>query len=136
MSLLVFNRVYKLEIQSVMLVFSTPLVNQRGWGEGIRPQTDKHLPPSTFTGKFFRKADIRVWCLYRQFFHGGVEQKQPQCYMTVWKLDFRSAVCIGGSIHLTPEKPRNLCNTILQLEKETMGFQRFSSLPSEALFKQ
>ncbi len=26
-SLLVFNRVYKLEIQSVMLVFSTPLVN-------------------------------------------------------------------------------------------------------------
>ena len=26
-SLLVFNRVYRLEIQSVMLVFSTPLVN-------------------------------------------------------------------------------------------------------------
>ncbi len=26
-SLLVFNRVYKLEIQSVMLVFSTPLMN-------------------------------------------------------------------------------------------------------------
>ncbi len=25
--------------------------------EGRRPQTDKHLP-STFTGKFFRKADI------------------------------------------------------------------------------
>jgi hypothetical protein len=22
------------------------------------PQTDKHLPPSTFTGKFFRKADM------------------------------------------------------------------------------
>ncbi len=28
-SLLVFNRVYRLEIQSVMLVFSTPLVNKR-----------------------------------------------------------------------------------------------------------
>ncbi len=28
-SLLVFNRVYRLEIQSVMLVFSTPLFNQR-----------------------------------------------------------------------------------------------------------
>jgi hypothetical protein len=26
-SLLVFNRVYRLEIQSIMLVFSTPLVN-------------------------------------------------------------------------------------------------------------
>ncbi len=26
-SLLVFNRVYRLELQSVMLVFSTPLVN-------------------------------------------------------------------------------------------------------------
>jgi hypothetical protein len=24
------------------------------WG----PQTDKHLPPSTFAGKFLRKADI------------------------------------------------------------------------------
>ncbi len=28
-SLLLFNRVYRLEIQSVMLVFSTPFVNQR-----------------------------------------------------------------------------------------------------------
>jgi hypothetical protein len=28
-SLLVFNRVYRLELQSVMLVISTPLVNQR-----------------------------------------------------------------------------------------------------------
>jgi hypothetical protein len=27
-SLLVFNRVFKLEIQSVILVFSTPLVNE------------------------------------------------------------------------------------------------------------
>jgi hypothetical protein len=23
------------------------------------PQTDKHLPPSTFTGQFLRKADIQ-----------------------------------------------------------------------------
>jgi hypothetical protein len=26
--------------------------------EGRGPQTDKHLPPSTFTGQFLRKADI------------------------------------------------------------------------------
>jgi hypothetical protein len=30
-------------------------VKQGGRDRG--PQTDKHLPPSTFTGKFFRKAD-------------------------------------------------------------------------------
>ncbi len=30
-------------------------------GRGDRgPQTDKHLPPSTFTGQFLRKADIWV----------------------------------------------------------------------------
>ncbi len=30
-----------------------------GWGRGSGgPQTDKHLPPSTFTGNFLRKADI------------------------------------------------------------------------------
>ncbi len=28
------------------------------WG-GPGPQTDKHLPPSTFTGKFLRNADIQ-----------------------------------------------------------------------------
>jgi hypothetical protein len=27
-------------------------------GGGGGHQTDKHLPPSTFTGKFLRKADI------------------------------------------------------------------------------
>ena len=27
------------------------------------PQADKHLPPSPFTGKFFRKADIQAWNL-------------------------------------------------------------------------
>jgi hypothetical protein len=26
--------------------------------EGRGPQIDKHLPPSTFTGQFLRKADI------------------------------------------------------------------------------
>ncbi len=85
MSSLLVNRVYRLEIKSVMLVFSTPLVNQRpanlltgsstppspaplpcvnkyrgfmysysvqrGGGDG-GPKTDKHLPPSTFTGHF------------------------------------------------------------------------------------
>ncbi len=64
-SLLVFNRVYRLEIQTAMLVFSTQLCervqnlqncyttpNKNLEGEG--PQTDKHLPQSTFTGQFFR----------------------------------------------------------------------------------
>jgi hypothetical protein len=27
------------------------------------PQTDQHLPPSPFTGKFLRKADIYDWNL-------------------------------------------------------------------------
>jgi hypothetical protein len=94
-SLLVFNRVYRLELQSVVLVFSTPLVNYRsapltfslvhlpphplslcekyrgtciqfircvtaywGWGGGAAGASDKHLPPSTFTGQFLRKAYI------------------------------------------------------------------------------
>jgi hypothetical protein len=125
--LLVFNRVYRLEIQSVMLVFLTPLVkycssnlltsspppssplfpvrlstglcfiqyvtmgggggrvvwraytgvircvfdqipnlqncfttpNKNPGGRG--PQTDKHLPPSPFTGQFLRKADIYAY---------------------------------------------------------------------------
>ena len=67
-----FIRVYRLEIQSVMLVFSTqlfdllpfspslwlnsppsPTVCKGGgvWGSG--PQTDKHLPQSLFTGQYF-----------------------------------------------------------------------------------
>jgi hypothetical protein len=83
-SLLVFNR---LEIKLVMMVFSTPLVYWRPsnlltdsstpppfpvWistgvhvfiqpatgGRDRGPQTDKHLPPSTFTGQFLRKAVI------------------------------------------------------------------------------
>jgi hypothetical protein len=31
--------------------------------EGRGPQTDKHLPPSAFTGQFLRKADIQDWSL-------------------------------------------------------------------------
>ncbi len=77
-SLLVFNRVHRLEIQSVMLVFSTPsapptfslvhlpsppfpvwisigvcihTVCNRGGGGDRGPQTDKHLPPSILTGQ-------------------------------------------------------------------------------------
>ncbi len=74
----VFTRVYRLEIQSVMLVFATQLccpsnllsrstvpplscvkkytriqcVKGRVWGSG--PQKDKHLPQSPFTSHFFR----------------------------------------------------------------------------------
>ncbi len=85
-SLLVFYRVYRLEILSVMLVFSTqlrefgylpalspplPCVNNGsilytiihcsvlgGGGMGSGPQTDKHLPQSPFTGKFL---DNDIW---------------------------------------------------------------------------
>jgi hypothetical protein len=59
-SLLVFNKVYRLEIQSVMLVFSTEFMNVRGGGGngvlgGKRPfRQIKHLPQSLFTGQFFR----------------------------------------------------------------------------------
>jgi hypothetical protein len=75
-SLLVFNRVYKLETPLVILrpsnlltgssTPSLPCVNkysgvhvfiQEGGGDR-GPQTDKHLPPSAFTGQFLRKADI------------------------------------------------------------------------------
>ncbi len=56
----------RLGIQSVMLVFSTPLVNQRpsnllaGWPPplpcvshgGMYFQTEKHLPPNPFSGQF------------------------------------------------------------------------------------
>ncbi len=38
-----------------------------GWGRG--PQTDKHLPPSTFTGQLLRKAEFRVWCHYGYLAH-------------------------------------------------------------------
>ena len=60
--LLVFHRVYRLEIQSVMLVFSTGFVNypiaplifslvsSPPLQTGLRQI--KHLPQSPFTGKF------------------------------------------------------------------------------------
>ncbi len=72
----VFIRVYRLEIQSVMLVFSTQLqlsptlpvkkimlyttVCKGGgvWGSG--PQTDKHLPQSPFTGQLFQ---MTIFCI-------------------------------------------------------------------------
>ncbi len=43
--------------------------NKRGGGMGSGPQTDKHLPPSTFTGQFVRKPTFRVWRLYRYLVH-------------------------------------------------------------------
>ncbi len=94
-SLLVFSRVYSLEIQSIMLIFSTPLLNMRPsnllTGSPTPPppnlpcvnkyrgtcshavcdrgglmQITKHLPPSTFS----EKPAFRVWCLYRYLVHG------------------------------------------------------------------
>ncbi len=42
-----------------------------GSEEGRGPQTDKHLPPITFTGQFFKeKTTFRVWCLYMYLVHG------------------------------------------------------------------
>jgi hypothetical protein len=53
----VFIRVYRLEIHSVMLVFSTPLSgllpNKPRRGGGLR-----HLPQSPFTDQFFLNHDI------------------------------------------------------------------------------
>jgi hypothetical protein len=56
-SLLVFNRVCRLKIQSVMLVFSNQLCelfsdSPPKQKEGRGPHTDKHLPQSLFTGLF------------------------------------------------------------------------------------
>jgi hypothetical protein len=41
------------QIPNLQNCFTTP--NKNLGGEGV---SDKHLPPSTFTGKFLRKADI------------------------------------------------------------------------------
>ncbi len=43
----------------------------RGGGGGNRgAQTDKHLPPNTFTGQFFKKSrHLGFWCLYRYLVH-------------------------------------------------------------------
>jgi hypothetical protein len=63
--LLVFNSVYILEIQSVMLTYPPSLcekaqghVFKQSVTEGRGPQTDKNLPPNPFTGKFLRKGDL------------------------------------------------------------------------------
>jgi hypothetical protein len=68
-SLLVFNRVYGLEIQLVMLVFSTPLVDQ------IPNQTKPRRRGASDTCRqvpllvnFQEKPTFRVWCLYRYLF--------------------------------------------------------------------
>ncbi len=42
------------QIPNLQNCFTTPNKNQ----EGIGPQTKKHMPTSTFTSKFLRKADI------------------------------------------------------------------------------
>jgi hypothetical protein len=45
---------------------------------GRGPQTDKHLPPSIFTGQFLRekKPTFMVWCLYRYLVHDLHTQKR------------------------------------------------------------
>ncbi len=44
----------------------TLCTGNKGGGGGDRgPQTDKHLPPSTFIGKFLEKLTFWVWCLHR-----------------------------------------------------------------------
>ncbi len=62
-SLLVINRVYRLEIHSIMLVFSTP-------------QTDKHLPSSPFTSQFFKKSRHLGLESISYFVHGPVPQRR------------------------------------------------------------
>jgi hypothetical protein len=63
MSFLVFNIVYRMEIQSVMLEFSTPLVNCCP----SRFRTYKvATPPQTKTPV---KTTFRDWCLYSSFVH-------------------------------------------------------------------
>jgi hypothetical protein len=56
-SLLVFNRDYRLEIQSVMLVQGYVFIQCITEG-GMGPQRDKLLPPNPFTGRFLRKDDL------------------------------------------------------------------------------
>jgi hypothetical protein len=44
------------QIPNLQNCFTTP--NKNLGGEG--PQTDTHLPPSPFTGPFFRKSDLEL----------------------------------------------------------------------------
>jgi hypothetical protein len=77
--LLVFNRVYRLEIQLVMLVFSTPVVNNRPSNLLTGSSTPLPFPVwiSTMVHVFIQcikggggeKPTFRVWCLYRYLVH-------------------------------------------------------------------
>ncbi len=57
-------RTYKIALPSL----------KKTW-EGRGPKTDKHMPPSPFTGQFLRKAG--VWCLSSYLVHG-------HCDLLVW----------------------------------------------------
>jgi hypothetical protein len=45
------------------LTFSLVQFNERG-GMEFGPKTDRHLPQSQFTGKFYLDDDIWLWCQY------------------------------------------------------------------------
>jgi hypothetical protein len=65
-------------IRNFKKCFTTP--NKTLGGEG--PQTDKYLPPSTFTGQFLGQTDIKsLWCLYRYLVHGPIYHL---CYDVSW----------------------------------------------------
>ncbi len=129
-SLLVFNRVYRLEVQSVMLVFTTSVVNYS------TPLTFSlvHLPPSSpsllnkyrgtcihtvcYRGRgintcrqvyrywsILKKPQFRVWCLYRYFVHG----LSKQCRKSVRKVPF---IYIIGKQYLKKGKRFNRNATI------------------------
>ncbi len=51
-SLLVFNRVYRLEIQSIMLVFTTPLVNYCRSNLNLTGSPNRPPPPLPFVNKY------------------------------------------------------------------------------------
>jgi hypothetical protein len=72
-SSLVFNRVYRPEMQSVMLVFSTPLVNCCPFPFSLTSPTTPPLSKSTPPpNKRPEKTTFRDWCLYSSFVHGSI----------------------------------------------------------------
>jgi hypothetical protein len=130
---MVFNRVYRLEIQSVMLVFSTPLGNYRsahlslslvhlpplpvsistgvhvfiqcvtGGKGGLGPQTDKHLPPSTY---IFKKSRHLRFGLYRYLVHANnIHGSQLSVGPPLRRTYAAPAVCCGGGGDATPPSP-------------------------------
>jgi hypothetical protein len=58
--------------------------------EGRGLQINKHLPPSTFTGQFLRKADIysRVWWLYGYLVQG------PYAQMVEKRISQNQSICL------------------------------------------